>query len=268
VLEATKLFVLNKMAPKATAPADNASSGGTSAPTFQWDRNGDLGPVTAGHRNNQFYLVFSRDNFQSHLVLIPVPTLDATSYRPTDAEWAQVQAGGGVGQPYKWFIAAQRSDAPVIPEGWFWYSNVMTVVPRSLEAIIQWTPLGADVDLHLANPSGTDIAYYNTTTSWGFLDRDCITTCTQEIISVTSLPLRGTYRLFVHYYSDHGRGPATVRAIVRAGSQILLDTVFVLTGTGATHNLVTVSVADEGITATPGSDAAAVDSRLLPPKKP
>jgi hypothetical protein len=267
VLEVAKLFALNNMAPRATAPADNSSSGGTSAPTFQWSRNGDLGPVTAGHRNNQFFLVFSRDNFQSHLILIPVPTLDATSYQPTDAEWASVQAGGAPGQPYKWFVAAQRADAPVIPEGWFWYSNAMTVIPRSLEAIIQWVPLGADVDLHLANPTGVDIAYYNRTTSWGFLDRDCISTCTQEIISVTSLPFSGTYRLYVHYYSDHGYGPATVRARVRAGSAILLDTTFVLTGTGAIHNLVTVNVGDEGMTAVPGADAVVMNPMLLPPKK-
>jgi hypothetical protein len=128
-------------------------------------------------------------------------------------------------------------------------------------------PLGADVDLHLGNPSGTDIAYYNTTTSWGFLDRDCITTCTQEIISVSHLPFSGQYRLFVHYYSDHDRGPAAVRAIVRAGAAILLDTTFVLGGTGAIQNLVTVNVADERITAEINPTAEVADPARLPAKQ-
>jgi hypothetical protein len=172
-----------------------------------------------------------------------------------------------VGQPYKWFVAAQRSDAPVIPESWFWYSDIRTVIPRSLEAIIQWVPLGTDVDLHLANPSGTDIAYYNTATSWGFLDRDCISTCTQEIISVSSLPLSGQYRLFVHYYSDHDIGPATVRAIVRAGTQILLDTVFVLPVTDAIQNLVTINIADERITVDTQPSSAAISTGRLPAKR-
>jgi uncharacterized protein YfaP (DUF2135 family) len=143
----------------------------------------------------------------------------------------------------------------------------MTVIPRSLEAIIQWAPLDTDVDLHLANPSGVDIAYYNPTTSWGFLDRDCISTCTQEIISVTGLPLAGQYRLFTHYYSDHGNGPAIVRAIVRAGSAVLLDTTFVLSSTNDVHDLVTVNVSDERITAEVSPGATVLDATKLPPKK-
>ena len=58
----------------------------------------------------------------------------------------------------RWFVAATRPDAPDVPQGWYWYSDIRTVVPRSIEAIIQWAPLGADVDLHLGNPTGTDIA--------------------------------------------------------------------------------------------------------------
>ncbi|MCA1584919.1 MAG: hypothetical protein LC791_09160, partial [Acidobacteria bacterium] len=261
--EAAKLFVINKMGPKATAPADGQSVPGTAAPTFQWVRNGDPSPA---HRNNHFFLAFSRDNFQSHRVLIPVPTLDATSYTPTDAEWAAVQAGGTGGQPYKWLVAADRPDGQSVPAGWFWYSNISTIVPRSLEATITWSPVGADVDLHLANPSGTDIAYYNRVTAWGFLDRDCITTCAQEIISVTSLPFTGTYRLFAHYYSDHGRGPATVRAVVKSGSQVLIDQTFVLGATGATRTIVTVPVNTKP-TAAETASSDALDPVSLPPKK-
>lgn len=59
--EASKVFVINKMAPKATAPADGASVGGTAAPTFQWTLSGDPSPA---HRNNHYFLAFSRDNFR------------------------------------------------------------------------------------------------------------------------------------------------------------------------------------------------------------
>lgn len=264
-LQIGPLFALNGMAPLASAPADAASVPGSTAPTFQWVAAGD---PSAAHRNNHFYLVFSRDHFQGHLAVIPVPTLGATSYRPSDAEWAAVQAGADAGQVFEWFVAADRADAPSVPEGWFWYSDIRRVVPRSLEAIITWTRLGQDVDLHLSNPSGTDIAYYNTATSWGFLDRDCISQCTQEIISVTSLPLPGTYRLWVHYYSDHGYGPASVRAVVRAGSQILLDTSFVLAATGATQTLATFAIPADRTTGVSSSPAPETlpDLSRLPPK--
>ncbi len=264
LLQVGKIFALNNIAARTISPADGESVAGTAAPTFIWFENGDPG---AAHRNNQFFLVFSRDNFVSHRAVIPVPGLDDDRYTPTDAEWASVQGGGRGGETYKWFVAAKRSDDPSIPQGWFWYSNVLSIAPRSLEATITWSPVGADVDLHLANPSGTDIAYYNRTTSWGFLDRDCITTCAQEIISVTSLPLRGPYRLFTHYYSDHGRGPATVHAVVRSGSQVLLDQTFVLSTSGATHTLVSFALDGTQATATDAGGDTVLAPALLPAKR-
>lgn len=253
-----EVFALNSMAPRTTAPADGASVSGSAPPTFQWVRNGD---PAAAHRNDTFYLVFSRDDFQGHIVPIAVGG-DVTSYTPSDGEWATVTAGGQAAQAYKWFVAAARSDAPGIPSGWYWYSDVRTVQPRTLEVVLSWSPLGADVDLHLANPSGTDIAYYNRTTSWGFLDRDCITTCTQEIISVTGLPLSGAYELFAHYYSDHGRGPATVRAVVRSGSQVLSDQTFVLSTTGARRTIAAFNIGSDGPVVTSSADQR---EQLLPP---
>lgn len=247
ILTVADLFVLNKIAPKTTAPADNASVAGGVAPAFQWTPNGD---PSASHKNNKFFLVFSRDNFQTYK-LIDVPTLAATSYTPTDAEWQSVQSGGDPGAVYKWLVAAQRNDAPVLPEGWFWYSNQRSIVPRAYSAKITWSPLGADVDFHLANPSGTDIAYYNTQASyngvvWGFLDRDCITSCTEENISVTSAPIPGTYRLFAHYYDDWDKGPASVHAEVFAGGNKVVDVSFTLAATGATHDILTFNISASG----------------------
>jgi len=247
IMTVADLFVLNKMAPETTAPPDNASVAGGVAPTFQWTPNGD---PSASHRNNKFYLVFSRDNFQ-HYTLIDVPTPGATSYKPTDAEWQNVQTGGDPAAVYKWLVAAQRNDAPVLPEGWFWYSNQRSIVPRAYSAKITWSPLGADVDFHLANPVGEDIAYYNTQSSfngvvWGFLDRDCIDDCTEENISVNSAPKPGTYRLFAHYYDDWDKGPASVHAEVFAGGTKVLDTSFTLGATGAQHDIFTFNVPASG----------------------
>ncbi|MEP7117497.1 MAG: hypothetical protein ABI880_07945 [Acidobacteriota bacterium] len=84
--------------------------------------------------------------------------------RRRSCEWQSVQAGADIGATYKWFVAVMRQDSPSIPEGWYSYSNVEPMTTRPIEAVITWSPVGADVDLHLANPSGTDIADYNRTT--------------------------------------------------------------------------------------------------------
>lgn len=203
-----------------------------------------------------------------------MPTLGATSYQPTDAEWTDVLNGGAPGVSYKWMVIGQRQDDPAVPEGFFWYSNILSLVPRTLRGQIDWQPQGTDVDFHLANPSGTDIAYYNRTTAWGFLDRDCISDCHVENISVTSLPLAGTYRLFAHYYSDHGHGPATVHAQIFEGSTVVVDQTFTLEATGATHDILSLTVPglptkprEMAVTNKPGRMPAA-EAERLPPKSP
>ena len=239
------LFVLNKIAPETTAPADNASVPGGVAPTFEWTPNGDR---SASHNNNVFVLVFSRDDFQT-LKVILVPTKGATSYTPTDAEWQSVQSGGYPGDVYKWLVLAKREDDELatVPEGWFWYSNQRRIIPRAYSAKITWSPLGGDVDLRLANPSGTDISFEHPTATyndvaWGFLDRDCITKCAEENLSLTSAPMPGIYRLYAHYYRDRDKGPATVRAEVFVGDTKVVDTSFTLAGTGAQHDILTLDI--------------------------
>jgi len=113
-LALAKAFALNQMAPEATLPADGASVGGGVSPTFQWRRNGD---PSASQRNNQFFLAFARDNFQSHLKVLAVPTLGATSYTPTEAEWNDILGGAAPGAEYSWLVAAERADAQMIPGG-------------------------------------------------------------------------------------------------------------------------------------------------------
>ena len=115
--------------------------------------------VCGNHNNNSFYLVFTRDDFETDTI-IPVPDLGATSYTPTDTGGGSVQSGDDPGVVYKWLVTARRSDGDiVVPEGWCWYSVQRTSVPCAYSAKITWSPLGADVDFHLANPGGSDIAY-------------------------------------------------------------------------------------------------------------
>lgn len=251
VLKLADLFALNKIAPEITAPADNASVPGRVAPTFEWKPNGDR---SASHNNNVFVLLFSRDDFQT-VRFILVPTKGATSYTPSDAEWQALQSGGNPGDVYKWLVAAKREDDALttVPEGWFWYSNQRRIIPRAYSATITWSPLGGDVDLRLANPSGTDISYDHPTAThngatWGFLDRDCITRCAEENLSIASTPLPGTYRLYAHYYRDRDKGAATVTAEVYVGSTKVVDTTFTLAGTGAQHDILTFNVPASGPT--------------------
>jgi hypothetical protein len=177
----------------------------------------------------------------------------ATSYQPTAAEWLQLQQGGSSSDTYRWFVAGQASavDAgnPQVPEGLPWFSNVLTFNIRSVHFRITWSPLGTDVDLHFRPPSGAtfsgsgfggDIAYYNRTPGWGVLDRDCISTCTEENISLIRFPETGTYRAFAHYFSSHGLGPATVRAQAFVGGVLVLDDTFALSATGAIRDVFSV----------------------------
>ncbi len=88
---------------------------------------------------------------------------------------------------------------------------------RSLLITLNWPTPGADVDLHLINPSGGECYYVDKNPDWGVpgitcddpaLDVDCITQCTVEHISLNKLE-NGSYTVRVHYYSDHDLGPTS-----------------------------------------------------------
>ncbi len=92
----------------------------------------------------------------------------------------------------------------------------------SLHVQLTWPGLGSDVDLHLIRPGGAmrsdgDCYYSNVSPDWGMpgvscdnprLDIDCISQCTVENIRLSKLE-NGTYRVKVHYYSDHDLGPTS-----------------------------------------------------------
>lgn len=125
VFEIAKPFVINRVAPRATAPPDGATVD-DAPPRFEWFRNGDPNP---DHQNNRFVLALSRDNFQGHLkVLVPPPGAD--QYTPTQGEWNDIRQGGSPTSVYKWFVAGWASPEgdgnPEIPEGLPWISNALT----------------------------------------------------------------------------------------------------------------------------------------------
>lgn len=59
-----------------------------------------------------------------------------------------------------------------------------------------------DIDLHVIDPYGEEIAYYNmTSSSGGYLDRDDVVGPGPEHIRWSNAPV-GTYKIYVHYYPN------------------------------------------------------------------
>lgn len=91
---------------------------------------------------------------------------------------------------------------------------------------LRWNTNNTDIDFHLLPPSGTfpgsfwtslDCYYSNRATSWGgFLDVDDTDGYGPEHITIPTVRDTGTYRLFIHYYSDHTSGTTPTTAFVSA----------------------------------------------------
>ena len=86
---------------------------------------------------------------------------------------------------------------------------------------ITWDKNDTDVDLHFSWSGGSECYYSNKTPTWGGsaatsprLDVDDTNGYGPENITIDRLPGSGRYRIHVHYYSDHGKGPTTVNATV------------------------------------------------------
>jgi len=80
---------------------------------------------------------------------------------------------------------------------------------------LRWNTDKTDIDFHMLPPgasmsdlwTGADCYYRNKSTSWGgFLDVDNISGYGPEHISVPTVTTPGVYRLFIHFYGDHGGG--------------------------------------------------------------
>lgn len=156
-----------------------------------------------------------------------------------------------------------------------------TAVNNTYHARITWDKDGTDVDLNFSWSGGALCYYGNKTPTWGTaatsprLDVDDTNGFGPENITIGALPGPGTYRLGVHYYSDHGKGPTTVIATV------FRDGVAVFSGSKTMTNgerwtlldfavpqgaLGYANVASGRAMATPPSAADDADL-VLPPKK-
>lgn len=105
---------------------------------------------------------------------------------------------------------------------------------------ISWDKDDTDIDLHFSWSGGATCYYRNKTPIWGAsaatsprLDVDDTNGFGPENITIDALPGPGTYRIYVHYYSDHGNGGTTVSAsLMENGVPILSDSRYMAPGGG------------------------------------
>jgi hypothetical protein len=85
---------------------------------------------------------------------------------------------------------------------------------QELLIILTWDKNDTDVDTHVYS-SGTEVAYYSMSQSWGDLDIDDIDGFGPETFTSTTTTWGNIYDLRLHYYSDHRNGAttATVRVV-------------------------------------------------------
>lgn len=76
-----------------------------------------------------------------------------------------------------------------------------------------------DIDLHVVDPNGEEIAFYNmTSSSGGYLDRDDVVGPGPEHVRWSNAPV-GTYKIYVHYYPNEAedRSVTSYKVSVTAG---------------------------------------------------
>lgn len=95
-----------------------------------------------------------------------------------------------------------------------------TAINNTYHARISWDKDDTDVDLHFSWSGGAECYYSNKTPTWGTaatsprLDVDNTHGFGPENITIGGMPGTGAFKVFVDYYSDHGKGPTTVSAAI------------------------------------------------------
>ena len=87
---------------------------------------------------------------------------------------------------------------------------------------LDWHKLSGrtDIDLHMIDPAGEEIAYYNRTSSLGgWLDRDDVVGPGPEHIYWRSAP-DGNYVVQVHYYGSYSHAVTTFKVTINVGGQV------------------------------------------------
>ena len=109
--------------------------------------------------------------------------------------------------------------------------------------------------------NSNDCAYYNRSPDWGVsgdttdnpsLDRDCITSCTEENITLDKITESGTYKVLAHYFNDHDKGASTARVEIFQNGILIFDQSSTLTNsgdgpdTGQIWTVLSVAIPDSG----------------------
>ncbi len=240
LFQISQLFAMNNVGPELKAPAEGYIVSSAISPEFSWLANGD---PTAGYQHNRFTLVIANRNFTQLLAI--KDNIQTTKFKFDSDVWQAIVEQSDDTGIFQWAVLGHNTVAPRIPGadglGNF-LSNMQNIQVRAYHIRLRWSKNGTDVDLHFRPPSGAsysgwrysgDCAYYNRNPDWGIpgdardnphLDRDCISSGTEENITLDRVSTPGTYKVLVHYYSDHGDGAtAAMVEIFRYGRLILAD---------------------------------------------
>lgn len=115
---------------------------------------------------------------------------------------------------------------------------------KAMKIIMMWDTDGTDVDLHVIEPTGEECYYGNPSTQiGGHLDVDIVDGYGPEIYTLAA-PLKGTFTIKAHYYSDHGYPQSILKvyvvlfegtpqeeirefetALTKTGNEVYVDTV-------------------------------------------
>lgn len=288
------IFAMNNIAPELQEPANEEQVSSAISPTFKWQENGD---PTAGFEHNNFAIAIFKDNFDIRSLVMYKDGITTNEYTFSDSDWETIiqASGGNANTVYKWIVIGYNDKAPIMPlaggVGGF-ISNFHTFTARALHIRLTWNNLGADVDLHLRPPDGAsstawdysnDCAYYNETPDWGVpgdttdnpsLDRDCITSCTEENITLDKITESGTYKVLAHYFRDHDKGASTARVEIFQNGISIFDQSRTLTNsgdepdTGQIWTVLSVTIPDSGAISSKAIDEIATrrSTKPLPEK--
>lgn len=252
ILYFSPLFAMNNIGPELDTPAEGTVVSSVLSPTFKWKANGD---PNAGFAHDKFDLIIAKNNF-TELAGIK-ENISATEYKFTDAEWMAIAAQSDDTGVFQWAVTGYNSANPRLPEaaglGKF-VSNTQTIKLRAYHIRLTWPTLGADVDLHFSGPGG-DCYYGNRNPDWGVpgdpsddpsLDRDCITSCTEENTTIDKVITPGEYSIWVHYYSDHDMGGTTATVEIYKYGRLISTSSSYLAETGDRWDVFGFSVGSGG----------------------
>jgi len=274
ILFFSPVFALNNIGPELDTPSEGEAVSSVISPVFKWNANGD---PNAGYQHDRFDLIIAKNNF-TELVGIKENIAD-TKYTFTDAEWQAIAAQSDDTGEFQWAVTGYNSANPRMPEaaglGKF-VSNTQSFKLRAYHIRLTWTTLGADVDLHFTGPGGSDCYYGNRNPDWGAagdasddpsLDRDCITSCTEENITIDKVVTPGEYSVWVHYYSDHDMGATTATVEIYQYGRLISTSSQGLAETGDRWDVFSFSVGSAGPTIITDDGRVTKGVTGLPPKQ-